>query len=99
MTRLLILSAFVFATAGPAWAQRSPEPSEGRPLSEALRALQDSGMRLVFSSKIVTPDMRVTAEPRATTPRARLEQLLASHGLVAVDGPGGVIQIVRATQT
>ena len=50
----------------------------------------------MFSSRVVTPDMRVRAEPRARTPRARLDELLAAHGLVAVDGPGAVIQVVRA---
>jgi hypothetical protein len=40
--------------------------------------------------------MRVHAEPRAPTLRARLDELLVAHGLVGVDGPGAVIQVVRA---
>ena len=65
-------------------------------MAAALRALQASGLRIVFTSATVTPDLRVQTEPRATTARQILDELLASHGLKAQDGPGGVIQVVRA---
>jgi TonB dependent receptor/Carboxypeptidase regulatory-like domain len=71
-------------------------PFRGRSLSDALLALQATGLRIVFSSAIVTRDMRVHTEPRATNPKQLLDELLAPHGLKAVDGAGGVIQIVRA---
>ena len=93
---ILTLAVLLFAQAAPAFAQRRFEAYEGRPLMEALQALQAEGVRLVFSSKIVTPDMRVEARPRATSPRAILDELLEPHGLKAVTGPGGVIQVVRA---
>ena len=51
---------------------------------------------IVFSSEIVTPRMRVTAEPRATTPRQQLDEILAPNGLSAESGPGGVILVVHA---
>ncbi len=57
--------------------------------------LQTRGLRLVFSSELVTPDMRVRAEPRAKAAREQLAELLEPHGLIAESGPGGVIQIVR----
>src|SRR6266850_320792 len=53
----------------------SPEPSrraaryENRPVADVLRELQAAGLRIVFSSEIVTPGMRVRNEPRATLPR------------------------------
>ena len=93
---LLVLVAVVAGGAGPVVAQPPPTSYEGQPLTEALSALQASGLRLVFSSKVVTPDMRVRAVPRGRTPRARLDELLAVHGLLAVEGPGTVIQVVRA---
>ena len=81
---------------GAGGVQAREEPYMGMTLAAALRDLQSRGLPLVFSSKIVTPDMRVEAEPRAKTPRAVLESLLRPHRLRAVDGPGGVIQIVPA---
>src|SRR5262245_41505539 len=68
---------------------------QGRLLEDALRVLQRAGLPLVFSSEIVTPSMRVVAEPRGTTPRQQLDQLLEPHGLKAKAGPGGVILVVR----
>jgi len=68
---------------------------QGRPLDEALRLLQQDGLPIVFSSEIVTPSMRVAAEPRATTPRQQLDELLAPHHLRAAAGPGRVILVVR----
>jgi hypothetical protein len=67
----------------------------GRRLEDALRVLETRGLRLVFSSELVTPDMRVRAEPRATATSEQLEELLEPHGLVAERGPGGVMQVVR----
>ena len=95
--RLLVLMALIAEGAVPALAQQPPTLHEGQPLSDALQALQVSGLRLVFSTKVVTPDMRVRDVPRAQSPRARLDELLADHDLVALDGPGAVIQVVRAT--
>jgi hypothetical protein len=68
---------------------------QGRSLEDALRVLQQRGLRIVFTSEIVTPTMRVLAEPRARTSRQQLDELLSPHGLRAVPGPGGVILIVR----
>ena len=95
--RVLTLAVLLFVEAAPALAQRRFDVYEGRPLMEALRALQAEGVPLVFSSKIVTPDMRVDSVPRATTARAILDELLDPHDLKAVTGPGGVIQVVRAS--
>jgi hypothetical protein len=64
-------------------------------LSDALRLLQRSGLHIVFTSEIVTPEMRVATEPRAQTPREQLDEILAPHGLEAVPGPGQVILVVR----
>jgi hypothetical protein len=81
--------------AASVFAQSAPDSLIGRRLEDALRALQTQGLRLVFSSELVTADMRVRAEPRSKTARERLAELLQPHGLVAESGPGGIIQIVR----
>ena len=71
----------------------------GLRLEEALRLLQQDGLAIVFSSETVTPDMRVGVEPKTTTPRRQLDELLAVHGLRAEDGPGMTILVVRAPTT
>ncbi len=68
----------------------------GRPLSEALARLQAQGLRIVYSTAVVTPSMVVRDQPVGDDPRAILDQILAPHGLVARDGPGETILIVVA---
>ena len=72
-----------------------PRPLQNLRLADALRLLQRDGLPIVFSSEIVTSHMRVAAEPRATTPRQKLDEILAPNGLSAESGPGGVILVVR----
>jgi len=67
----------------------------GRRLEEALRLLQQRGLPIVFTSEIVKPNMRVVVEPRTTTPRQQLDELLAPHDLKAEAGPGRLILVVR----
>src|SRR5262245_42276182 len=94
---VLVLAVGMIAVQAAAGAavQRAPKYAN-RPLADALHDLQAGGLRIVFSSEIVTPEMRVTAEPRSSTPRQVLDELLKPHSLKARDGPAGVIQIVRA---
>src|SRR5262245_20158470 len=68
----------------------------GRSLTDALQLLQHRGLRIVYSSAVVSPDMRVGSEPRSTDAERALVELLRPHGLAAKPGPGGVLQIVRA---
>jgi hypothetical protein len=91
-TVFLLLAAL---PALPVLAQESG-PYKGRLLSEVLQELQSSGLRIVFSSAIVQPDLRVSTEPRAKTARQRIEELLVPHGLSIREGPGGTLQVVRA---
>jgi hypothetical protein len=87
-------------TAGPALAsQPAAEQYKGRPLVESLQLLQAKGLKIVFTSATVTPDLRVKLEPRATTPRQQLNELLEPHGLTAREGPGGIIQVIRKNTT
>ena len=79
----------------PAGAQKAPTTYKGRQLAEVLRDLQARGLPIVFTSAVVTADLRVPEEPRERAPRRQLDELLAAHGLRAENGPGGIIQIVR----
>ncbi|MEP6914680.1 MAG: TonB-dependent receptor [Acidobacteriota bacterium] len=89
--------AIVLCLAGSVSA--APQGFAGRRLDEALSILQHEGLPIVFSSEIVTPSMRVAAEPRGGTPRDQLHDLLAAHGLRAQAGPGHTILVVRDRPT
>lgn len=87
-----LVSLVIVATAFPA----EPGPGYlGRPLADVLQEMRESGLRLIFSSAVVRPDMRVSVEPASTDPRAMLDEILAPLGLVAKPGPAGSILIVE----
>ena len=73
----------------------APYRFAGRPLAEGLRELQARGLRLIYSDDLVTGDMIVRTEPRATQPRKVLDELLREHALRVRDGPRGTLLIVR----
>ncbi len=90
----LLILCLLAAGAGSS-AAAGPEPfARGRPLVEAIEHLRSGGLDVVYSSDLIRPSMRVLAEPIATSPREILEQLLAPHGLMTRDGPGGTLLIV-----
>lgn len=93
MRTAIVFVAVVFLA--PVSAAAQPQKYEGRRLADVLRLLQDGGMRIVFSSETVTPDLRVKAEPRARSGRRMLGEILSPHGLEATDGPAGIVQVVR----
>jgi len=67
----------------------------GRSLVEALHVLEGRGLRLIYSTDVVRPEMIVGIEPRSTEPRQMLDELLREHHLHATNGPRGSIVIVR----
>ena len=84
----LLAILLVAAQAAPSYA--------GKPLGDVLRDLQRRGLNVVFSSELVKPDMKVAAEPKATTPRRILDEVLAPHGLAVRGGPRESFVVVRA---
>lgn len=74
----------------------APARAAERTLEQALLELQAAGLDLVWSDRIVRPEMRVDDAGQEGTPRARLDALLRPHGLEARPGPGGVLLVVRA---
>src|SRR5215212_8190255 len=70
-----------------------------RPLVDVLRELQAAGVKVIYSSELVRPDMRVTAEPRARSPRRILDELLNPHGLQIRNGPNGTLLVVRGADS
>ena len=94
----LALTLALMATWGGAWLEgqeTTPRSWTGRPLAEALQALQERGVKVIFSSDLVRPDMKVVSQPTETAPHLILKELLAPHGLEAQIGPGGTALVVR----
>jgi outer membrane receptor protein involved in Fe transport len=70
--------------------------SAGEPLAAALDELQRSGLRVAYSSVLVTPDMRVLNDPGRGAPEDIAAILLAGHGLALAPVRPGVFAVVRA---
>lgn len=78
-------------------APRAAEPPlAGRSIEEAIRLLDARGLSIVYSTDLVTPDLRVVAEPESTEPSAMLREILAPHDLDVTPGPNGRLLIVRS---
>ncbi len=87
---LSLLFAAAVAASAPARIQR------GMPLADALRQLQQAGVNLIFTTRIVTPEMLVTTVPPGGDARAVLASILAPHRLALLNGPNGSLIVVRA---
>lgn len=96
---IALVTVLLFAARSDAGGQPATQPAAGRlaglRLDDALARLQQQGLRLIYSSQIVRSDMVVRREPAGPTARAILDQLLQPHGLLAREGPGGTILVVR----
>jgi hypothetical protein len=66
----------------------------GMSLAEALLDLRSRGLKIIFSSNVVRPDLQVDVEPTASDLRDILGQLLEPHGLAAREGPGDTVVVV-----
>lgn len=80
--------------AAPAPAASTPR-FRGTTLPAALERLEQGGLRLLYSSELVTESMRVRREPVGSEPRSILAEIVGAHGLVVEEGPGGMLVLVR----
>jgi hypothetical protein len=85
-------------TSAPVVTTQTARRYAGRPLADVLRDLQALGLKVVFSSELVRPEMRVASEPAATDPRKILDEVLEPHGLRAAAGPKDTWLVVRARE-
>ena len=60
----------------------------GRSLHAALDELRESGLELVYSTALVTDDMRVLREPDSQDPVERAREILTPHGLALKEADG-----------
>jgi outer membrane receptor protein involved in Fe transport len=95
MLRILLLLACLGSGLDLLAAETPQRPRyAGRSLEQALLDLRAQGLRIIFTSNVVRPEMRVEREPVASEPRQVLDELLAPHGLTVQDGPNGVVVVV-----
>jgi hypothetical protein len=91
-----VVVALVLITTASAGAQSVTSGSfKGRFVSDVLSELRAQGLNLVFSDALVPPSLRVTQEPRETTPRAIVREILAAHGLSIREEARGALLVVR----
>jgi hypothetical protein len=67
----------------------------GEPLAAALDELARQGLRVVYSSALVRPELRVTADPGSGSLEDRAARLLGPHGLALEAVQPGVFAVVR----
>ena len=89
MTGVLSLLLAVSVAAQPA----TSASLAGRPLADALAALQASGLKIIFSSQLVRPEMKVVSEPKEASPRRRLDEVLQPHGLMVRETRGSLVVV------
>jgi hypothetical protein len=75
------------------------QPFKGRLVKDVLNQFRAQGLNLVFSDALVRGSMRVTQEPRETTPRGIVTEILAVHGLSLREGPRGALLVVKGGGT
>jgi VWFA-related protein len=68
---------------------------KGYRLIDALEDLQARGLRVLYSSDLVDPQMMVEREPTASSLHRTLNQLLGPHGLGSQVGPRGSLLVVK----
>ncbi|MCP4205109.1 MAG: TonB-dependent receptor [bacterium] len=96
------VTVWSFSPAAPA--QEAPvaqaaDPSSlfaGVTLAEGLRSLQKRGLKIVFTTNVVRPGMKIATDPEseASDLRAVLDELLAPHDLESRDAPNRTLVVV-----
>ena len=70
--------------------------TKGEPLAAALETLRDAGLRLIFSSALIGPELRVDEDPGSGSPEEIARRLLAPHGLTLEMIRPGMFAVVKS---
>lgn len=74
-------------------------PMRGRALDDVLDALKaEMGVQILYTERLVRPDMRVELEPTSNDPFTLLTQLLGPHGLKVEVALGDRYLVVRGAE-
>jgi hypothetical protein len=99
VTRLTVIVCVIASasSASLAMAQNgTTTPYKGRIVSDVLSEFRRQGLNLVFSDALVPRSLRVKEEPRQTTPRAIVTEILAAHGLALKEERRGALLVVKS---
>ncbi|MBZ0114795.1 MAG: outer membrane lipoprotein-sorting protein [Thermoanaerobaculia bacterium] len=80
-------------------AQLAAETQEGmkyvcRQLDEVLQDFRSQGLKVIYSSEWVRPEMQIKEAPEGHTLRELLDNVLQPFGLMAKDGGNGVLLVI-----
>jgi hypothetical protein len=87
--------ALILACTGMSMADARAEAWRGEKLADFLAALDEYGLRVIFSSDLVRDEYRLVDEPDLDDVETALARALAPFGLGITDGPGGSLLVVR----
>ncbi|MCU0977425.1 MAG: TonB-dependent receptor [Steroidobacteraceae bacterium] len=92
LRRAALAAAALLCLCGP---QAADAIEPGEPLAAALHELEREGLRIVYSSAVVGPELRVVDDPGPGTLVERATRLLEPHGLALDPVQPGVFAVVR----
>lgn len=90
---MVLLTIAMLALAAPVQASQS-RTYAGRSVADVLQELQTPELKIIFSTDLVPPALRVKAEPQSKDPREIARQILEPHGLTLQAGPRGTLLVV-----
>lgn len=99
-TTIDIRRAFLTAAAAflTCWATAlSAAQFSNRRVSDVLDELRGSGFVFIYSTSTVPPELRVAAEPQATSGIELAREILAQHGLILIEAAPKVFSVARGT--
>jgi hypothetical protein len=94
--RVAFALTLVVLVAGASAAAQTNTPLEGRAVTDVLREFKTYGLNILFSDALVPSSLHVRQEPRATSPREIVAEILAAHGLSIREERRGALLVVRA---
>lgn len=92
----VFLAAALALSAGNARSQSAIPQFEGEAITTLIDYVRGQGFKVVFSSKLVSDDMRVESRLQSKSPVDLLREALAPHGLSLRSGPQETLIIVRS---
>lgn len=93
MLRIFLLAFVLLPVAGNTSDIRAG-PYAGQSVAEIIDEFREAGLPFAYSSNLVTPDLRVKAEPAPGEPLEIVRQILEPHGLT-IRVEAGVYLVVR----
>ncbi len=94
--RLAATAGLLAVAAAGSAAHAASADAAGRSVVEVLAELRRGGLHLLYSNDLVTPDLKVIAEPASASPLDEAREVLKPHRLDVVPGPAGRWLVVRA---